>query len=1196
MFKKIKKIIVAFLIICICTNVYAIEDTSDKKCSFKFIKIQNKEGEDVIMRFATSLDGGGRDKAGYMTNITGTNGKRYFCIDPDLSGNSRVIYKRGDEVKTTGNEVYLYKAYKYYLSTGNSWVAQIAMWYFYSNVLENTTPTEAGLGVAIASGSLASSCKDYERSIQEVIHNTSFSCEAYLKMKINHTSNDEVEVSQAVYNKDIDQWVDINFSTTVFPFSGENGGKGHYTYLGLFKDGLISKNGCTYTASNGGICSGKYVYDSAVGHITGQYVSDIFNADITGMDKLYYYYPPDINNATSIKTEGAQRLIGPAGCGPDLKCQDGLDKIVNNHKDDYDGLTLDNSSYIDDLTAYQSKNQLEINSEWLKDSTWVADPKCYGGRDDLYYCFEDLDVLRTKTGTEYDNQYNLMLSRNKLYIDAEFNGDYYFPDCGDINKCTPEFSYSQCDNFKSNNNGFYISDTNDNVCWQDKNIAFTSNTVSKESKWNEASNRYCNVYCWEAAGADFPGAIKDIQAGQRFFWGRGTEDDGYFGNINASRKCITKNINYQLYYDDVVANEADISRKYDQVMADNDFNTKNSTEVTGSDKDCTTSDTATCHGHNEPTSCSSGELLDNNTCFKFTHLPSNFSTTNPHGLCDDGSQPTKIRKKDADDDDYVCGYSNLGAPTGGGGFVCDSCDSGYKLVSGTCYKEGTYYKKTQSTYGTATVAENKVCIANDVADKVTEANSKLQAPKTAEHKTALDNALNKRTSIQKEIGDCQSNGHINYSSSYNPESKTANMYTYNTSVKLTYGEKFWNGGASAPSPKSISGDDLLIQNGEVTSFSSNGTRGNTSILTTDGVTQTGVENVVTICTDVSGVYGNNYYGCTKNADGSILYSVPVYDNYTWNFAGYWKYYYNDQYFVWHFLKQSGIAKMKKEVTTTTTDFMFGGKYGFIASFNMVTNFYSFATVEVKNFGNNGHFNELFYELSADYTEDRTSTDTYTYYCPFHIENKMYGSECHYDCDFDTKICKLDGVSPEYCKNKVGGIDLVYRIIELTSAEKAAAGNKEIVFPGLVGTGRKLGSNWEVFYNNNREKYNKITTYDNIYDGGAIYTIDLTPAAIQAIRADNAEYRAKKKDPYTSMKDPDNNQKIKCTGETPQEQTCVSTWITGLRNGKVGATDIGVKLTGEYGELDTDARLAAIKRAKESTEASGTKNLLSTGGV
>ena len=122
------------------------------------------------------------------------------------------------------------------------------------------------------------------------------------------------------------------------------------------------------------------------------------------------------------------------------------------------------------------------------------------------------------------------------------------------------------------------------------------------------------------------------------------------------------------------------------------------------------------------------------------------------------------------------------------------------------------------------------------------------------------------------------------------------------------------------------------------------------------------------------------------------------------------------------------------------------------------------------------------------------------------------------------------------------------------------------------------------------------TYNNVYDGGPIYSIDLTPSLIQEIRADNATYRnhkdgetKKPMDPYTSMKYTNGDKKYLCSDDTTKNQTCASEWLSTLSQRGL--------LTGEFGEIkDTKTRLEAIRKAKDSTEASGTKNVTVVGGA
>jgi len=471
--------------------------------------------------------------------------------------------------------------------------------------------------------------------------------------------------------------------------------------------------------------------------------------------------------------------------------------------------------------------------------------------------------------------------------------------------------------------------------------------------------------------------------------------------------------------------------------------------------------------------------------------------------------------------------------------VAEDCSGGWGKTYKLDAKSETYNGKT----GTST-SKTSGCVASKP-----EAKSLYDTTTEDSRLDSLNNLIKGRSTLKSNLEKCYSNSAINENT----------IYHNVTNIKLTYTDP-------ANTNRNIDGATLINKD-------------NWSSFNSYGVVEQG--GTITLnCSDTPGVSGGDTCGNV----------IQKYIEYYWDFVGLWKYYYNTEIFSWKFLLENGHAVNIKKFDESYSSFHNAdGTVGFIASFKLITGFYEFAKVDVQGFGSDGHFNEL-------YRSENEGSDIYTYSCPFKVTNEIYGSECRFDCDYNAKTCKITADSPAYCKTEVKGLDVVYRIIELTSAEKAAAGNIDIVFPGIVGTGRKLGKNWNDFYTNNRTKYNNITTYNNVYDGGPIYTIDLTPALIQEIRADNATYRNHKDgetnkpmDPYTSMKYTNGTKKYLCSDDTPTNQTCASEWLSSLSQRGL--------LTGEYGEIkDTKARLEAIRKAKDSTEASGTKNVTVVGGA
>ena len=129
-----------------------------------------------------------------------------------------------------------------------------------------------------------------------------------------------------------------------------------------------------------------------------------------------------------------------------------------------------------------------------------------------------------------------------------------------------------------------------------------------------------------------------------------------------------------------------------------------------------------------------------------------------------------------------------------------------------------------------------------------------------------------------------------------------------------------------------------------------------------------------------------------------------------------------------------------------------------------------------------------------------SNRTLYYNCPFKIQNNIFGYE-------DGKIG--DSI---ICNDEAKGLDVVFRTVRLM--DNASDTELFKAFPGRVGDGRYIGSNWrgksyKVLYS--------ILTSDIYEKEEPLYHIELTPSKIKAIRENN--YKMKNSynvDPYTNM--------------------------------------------------------------------------------
>lgn len=238
----------------------------------------------------------------------------------------------------------------------------------------------------------------------------------------------------------------------------------------------------------------------------------------------------------------------------------------------------------------------------------------------------------------------------------------------------------------------------------------------------------------------------------------------------------------------------------------------------------------------------------------------------------------------------------------------------------------------------------------------------------------------------------------------------------------------------------------------------------------------------------------------------------------WNMSASYNYYYTSE-FMWNSVKDTNDIVR----ASGSSGLYYSIGYGLPTSLSLPNGYYGLSAT-VTGFGHNGHFNNI--------------TNTYDYNsCTYKVVNELFGTDCKYDSNGT-----LTSNSPFYCdpqedsvvRGTVKGIDLVYRIVSFDN-----------MFPSIDGDGRVPGSNWATVIGTSM--YNSITTNDIVYDSEPMYQIELTPALISEIRADNEKYRENGKDPYTSYEaSTGSNKEIKCvTNHTIDGTYCVSEFLTEL---------------------------------------------------
>lgn len=802
-------------------------------------------------------------------------------------------------------------------------------------------------------------------------------------------------------------------------------------------------------------------------------------------------------------------------------------------------------------------------------------------------CDEDLNNL--KRTFHFDTQDKTVLANNPNWIRkldelavkypqyAVGLKNYSNPTCPNDTttppSCDPEYTEKKCE-FDGPNGGFLFKDAgadpNENTyCWLENGIAYNvdGNQVDSNYVEEDFSNAYCDIYCWEAFGADFPSAVQGIKAGTTFFWGI-DKQDGTFGNVNARRYCKTVGINYNLFHQHWKDNENEIALRYAEYMAQVEYNKESNLKTNGTS--CNASENrdmcvmekvekcdigyagpydGKCYNH------SIGDWLEDNKCSngsKGTDPGSGLTTCiiatkdateeDVCGSCKDGISCPEGGSVESDDKCYR--YEGLNAQGGcnRGIKVGNQCKismptatADYELSNGSCYLQGKEYYKEQKSkqvigpYGEITGhslgTSDKICIANNITSS-TQINNKFStvtvggtsynlSSNLTSRKYKLNKELDDRKGLANEIEECQTNKSINQDT----------IYKFNSTVTLNYTDP-----AVSRTIKTLQLEHDAIKDSKTF---------------TDGGAQSG--QLPLYCVNM----GTDFSDTSGKCGVSFLWNLPQYSEYHWDFSGTYNFKYNIDSFYWKALIESKtIINKDTEVTNTVGDLIepYEVGYGIPTSFTLVKGFYDIS-VKVTGFGNNGeHFNSL---VAAN----NDGQSIYNYACKYYVENPLYYNECRYNCYKETQTCVLDTSYkiPDYCPppgsggGGGSGIDLVYRLIEMPTKD---AGRQKVVFPSIDGDGRTPGNNWEEFIAAEPTGFKNITNFDVIYNNsknisGPIYEIELTPTAINEIRKDTLTYRTRGIDPYTSYTDANNQEKVICEGNEPDKRTCASEYITTL---------------------------------------------------
>ena len=634
------------------------------------------------------------------------------------------------------------------------------------------------------------------------------------------------------------------------------------------------------------------------------------------------------------------------------------------------------------------------------------------------------------------------------------------------------------------------------------------------SKENKLSNTYCDTYCWESLTAYMPwepsSVGEPILAGQKVFWGTDYSQK-QFGYMDTHRVCWNVP-KYDTFKTNWYANEDSLALAYATYLAKEAYNADtDDSNVYESDGHC-------CMGGYDPGTA--GSLLEYDSG---SGCPSNCTTQKipfPEGHPYYGLTY----------DHCVCGTA--GTP--------ESCADGW----------GKKYKKKEHSVDITSSSGNKQTGKSGEAESGCVTSKPSASSLTVSNSTGdVDKYLAERNNLKASIEACQTNNSIVGGSS--GRSFNDNIYKYTAWVKVK------------------SNDQLSKKDVNNTMLS--------TVVTYENVTNPSVPT------------GKNYYSCTDIGgfdDSSICdnpnsrIEVDNYKEFYWDYSGNASFVYTEEFHFYALKENANMVKKEKLPVNMDSDpeltyLKYDLGYGVPTAFTYGTGFYDLG-VDMGGFGNDSHFDKV-----ADVSGTKYGYSIKEYDCGFYVENKLYETPpCTYSCNQETKKCTKILDSPAQCcknppcKDIDGGINLVYRVIDM------AAGDTKKIFPSVDGDGRDPGYNWSLFINTRANTYRNITTYKTVYDNTPMYSIDLTPTAIGTIRSSNTSYREAGKDPYTSYKDTNNKYKITCQHDG-NSKTCVSKYITELIKRKI--------VTGKYAIESEGQRITSLYNYKSCYDVSNPTN-------
>lgn len=243
----------------------------------------------------------------------------------------------------------------------------------------------------------------------------------------------------------------------------------------------------------------------------------------------------------------------------------------------------------------------------------------------------------------------------------------------------------------------------------------------------------------------------------------------------------------------------------------------------------------------------------------------------------------------------------------------------------------------------------------------------------------------------------------------------------------------------------------------------------------------------------------------------------------------------------------------------------------------------YATVEqigTKNRTGTGyHFDKMVKFAIKD--DDKENNDKIVYSCGFNIKNHIFGYE--------------DGEDPcpdGQCEESPKGLDVVFRPVDLVNTSGDKEEQLDKAFPGMSGTGRKIGANWAEWENGNpdivEDKANNIYNIlsNAIYNEEPMYEITLDVATIQKIRKYNKSARkttvnSEKADPYSNMPSIDGTDTngyigYVCSNNSDESyKYCASNFLTKL---KADSKISGSCISGNYGTEGSKSRAHVYSHA------------------